>query len=391
MNGKNSESLYEDSTEGNEGSQINEYDITAIPNDWNILTIFSFLESRSVSIPGFQRNYVWDIVKASKLIESLILGLPVPQIFLYETAKNKFLVIDGQQRLMSIYYFIKQKFPVMSMRADLRSIFANEGKIPDNILHDDKYFEDFKLKLPSISNSKKNIFSGLKYETLGDYKIQFELRTVRNIIIKQLLPKDDNNKDSSMFEIFNRLNTGGVNLKPQEIRSSLYHSKFYDMLNKANLKPTWRHILNDQEPDVHMRDVEILLRGFAMLIDGKEYAPSMVSFLNGFSFKCKLMDSERVDFFSNFLDAFLKACSDLPPDAFCKNGRFNIALFESAFAGLCERAFQENRLPFGIVTLEKLKILEDDKEFTNALQEGTTKKSNVENRLNRAKALLGQL
>jgi uncharacterized protein with ParB-like and HNH nuclease domain len=54
---------------------------------------------------------VWDLGRASKLIESLLLGLPVPQIFLYEAARNEFLVIDGQQRLMSIYYFIKQRFP----------------------------------------------------------------------------------------------------------------------------------------------------------------------------------------------------------------------------------------------------------------------------------------
>jgi len=80
-------------------------------DDFNITTLFSFIESGVVSIPGFQRNFVWGIKRSSKLIESLILGLPVPQLCLYEQAKNKFLVIDGQQRLMSIYYFIKQRYP----------------------------------------------------------------------------------------------------------------------------------------------------------------------------------------------------------------------------------------------------------------------------------------
>src|SRR3954447_105746 len=96
--------------------QIEEYDITAAPNDFNVLTINSFLESGAVKIPGFQRNYVWDIKRASKLIESLILGLPVPQIFLYEEQRNRFLVIDGQQRMMSIYYFIKGRFPKKEKR-----------------------------------------------------------------------------------------------------------------------------------------------------------------------------------------------------------------------------------------------------------------------------------
>ena len=88
--------------------QIEEYDISASPNDFNVMTLHSFVDSGSVRIPGFQRNFVWDIGRSSRLIESLILGLPVPQLFLYEQERNRFLVIDGQQRLMSIYYFIKK-------------------------------------------------------------------------------------------------------------------------------------------------------------------------------------------------------------------------------------------------------------------------------------------
>ena len=139
---------FDDYAEEGDEIQIEEYDITAAPNDFNVLTIFNFLESGAVRIPGFQRNYVWDLGRASKLIESLILGLPVPQVFLYEIERNKFLVIDGQQRLMSIYYFIKQRFPKKEKRTDLRAIFDEQGKIPDHVVHDDVYFENFRLKLP---------------------------------------------------------------------------------------------------------------------------------------------------------------------------------------------------------------------------------------------------
>ncbi|MCP4700929.1 MAG: DUF262 domain-containing protein, partial [Gammaproteobacteria bacterium] len=131
-----------------EDIQVREYDMTAIPNDFNVATLFSFIESGAVSIPGFQRNFVWDIKRSSKLIESLILGLPVPQLFLYEQAKNKFLVIDGQQRLMSIYYFIKQRYPKKEKRGDLRVTFEKYGRIPDEVLHDDEYFSNFRLQLP---------------------------------------------------------------------------------------------------------------------------------------------------------------------------------------------------------------------------------------------------
>lgn len=138
---------FEDYAEEGDEIQIAEYDISAAPNDFNILTIFNFLESGSVRIPGFQRNFVWDLGRASKLIESLILGLPVPQIFLYETDRNRFLVIDSQQRLMSVYYFIKQRFPKKEKRGELRNIFDEHGKIPDEVVHDDNYFENFRLKL----------------------------------------------------------------------------------------------------------------------------------------------------------------------------------------------------------------------------------------------------
>src|SRR5215213_8856197 len=117
-----SENWYEPEPEEEEGYSIKEYDITASPNDFNLLTLFSFIDAGAVKIPGFQRNYVWDIKRASRLIESLLIGLPIPQIFLYEDKRNSFLVIDGQQRLMSIYYFIKKKFPRESKRVELRRI-----------------------------------------------------------------------------------------------------------------------------------------------------------------------------------------------------------------------------------------------------------------------------
>jgi len=128
--------------ESAEEPQVKEYDITLTPNDFNVMSLYSFMESGAVRIPGFQRNFVWDLGRASKLIESLILGLPVPQLFLYEEAHNRFLVIDGQQRLMFIYYFIEQRFPRKEKRAELRSKFSLESRIPNKVLHDDKYFRN---------------------------------------------------------------------------------------------------------------------------------------------------------------------------------------------------------------------------------------------------------
>jgi len=374
---------FEDYADEGDEIQIEEYDITAAPNDFNIATIYSFLESGSVKIPGFQRNFVWDIGRSSKLIESLILGLPVPQVFLYESGRNDFLVIDGQQRLMSIYYFIKQRFPRKEKRSELRTIFDTHGKIPDSVVHDDNYFENFRLKLSDGLPNHPNRFKGLAYSTLGNYKTQFELRTIRNIIIKQNSPKDD---DSSMYEIFNRLNTGGINLKPQEIRTSMYHSVFYDILYRANSNPTWRRLLGTSEPDLHMKDVEILLRGFAMLIDGQNYSPSMVRFLNQFSKKCKNHTETQNAYLSELLDSFFDSCSELPDDAFLnkKNGRFNVALYEAVFSASCSEAFKQERLLEEDIDCQDVLDLENDEEFQLALIEGTTQTKNVKQRLERA-------
>jgi uncharacterized protein with ParB-like and HNH nuclease domain len=81
MSGSNTQ-WFDDYVDEDEDQQIDEYDITSSPNDFNVLTLHNFVESGAVRIPGFQRNFVWDHARASKLIESLILGLPVPQIFL---------------------------------------------------------------------------------------------------------------------------------------------------------------------------------------------------------------------------------------------------------------------------------------------------------------------
>lgn len=234
-----------------------------------------------------------------------------------------------------------------------------------------------------------NRFKGLAYETLEGYKTQFDLRTIRNVIIKQNSPQGD---DSSMYEVFNRLNTGGVNLKPQEIRTSMYHSSFYEMLYRSNSAQKWRHLLGNRDPDLHMKDVEVLLRGFALLIDGANYAPSMVKFLNQFSRKARGYNTAKNDYLAKLMASFLEACSELPENAFLnkKNGRFNVALFEAAFVAACKAPFAEQRMLNANIAPDRLVALESNNEFTSAMLEGTTQTRNVEARLTSASQILGQ-
>jgi len=377
-----------DEEEGEEeGYPIGEYDLTSSPNDFNIITIFNFIESGAVKIPAFQRNFVWDIKRSSKLIESIIIGLPVPQIFLYEESRNSFLVMDGQQRLMSIYYFIKHRFPRKEKRAELRRIFDREGNIPQKYLYDDKYFTKFDLKLPSGPANQRNRFSGINYSSLGEYKTSFELRTIRNVIVKQSSPPDDN---SSVHEIFNRLNSGSMNLTAQEIRASLYHSDFYTMLRRANLSPGWRAILGLKDPDLHMKDIEILLRSFAMLLKGDKYKGSMAKFLDRFSIDVKAFSSDRISYLENLFLSFVRSTDRLPQNAFQSEvGKFNISVFESVFAAICTEPLKSEGLVGEAIDPDGVAKLRADERFRLASQRQTTNTANVKARLTRAKKILG--
>lgn len=377
---------YEGDHEEEEEYLVLEYDITASPNDFNIKTIFDFIESGAVIIPEFQRNYVWDMKRASKFIESIIMNLPIPQIFLYESGRNKFKVIDGQQRLMTIYYFIKKRFPLKEKRMELRRIFDKEGKIPPEVLADDKYFTDFNLKLESSVEGVTSKLNNLNYDTLKDYKTSFDLRTIRNIIVKQTKPEDD---DSSMYEIFTRLNTGGVNLTPQEIRACMFNSKFYDMLHRINIDERWRNIIGSKDADLHLKDVEILLRSYAALIKGESYKPPMTKFLNTFSRERGEESSKNLEYYEKLFKSFLDVCSELRAKSFFgKTGKFNISLFEAVFYAICEKPYKKHSLVEGKIEGKKLNQLKKDKQFIKASQLRLSSKQNVTIRLTRAKDIL---
>lgn len=104
--------LFDDAEGANIDSlDIIEYEIKSTPNDFNVLTIVSFMDSGAIHIPAFQRHYVWELSRASRLIEFLIVGLPIPQTFWYEENNNKFLIVDGQQRLFDNLLLRQREVP----------------------------------------------------------------------------------------------------------------------------------------------------------------------------------------------------------------------------------------------------------------------------------------
>lgn len=366
--------------------EVDEYDIISAPNDWNVSTIVNFIESGAVKIPPFQRNYVWDLRRASKLIESLLLGLPVPQVFLFEEARNSFLVIDGQQRLLSLYFFCKGRFPKSTSRAAVRTLLGSgvDKGVRGSVLDDDELFEDFKLRLPKSATGKPNRFNGKQYTELDDFKTTLDLRTIRNVVVKQANPAGD----GAVFEIFSRLNTGGVNLAQQEIRASLYHSRLMSELLELNSFGPWRRILGVEQPDTHMKDAEIILRSLALARNLDSYKGSMAAFVNQFCVDAQRFNAEQVAGAVDAFKSFLAILEGVDPSVFRRPTKFSGLLFESFFA-----AWARNGAP----TVEAdalgqaIRNVRDDRNFGRTLQEGSTKAVNVKDRISLAAAQLAEV
>lgn len=369
----------------NDETSIVSYDISVIPNDFNVMTINTLIESSVISMPSFQRNYVWDRKRASRFIESLILGLPVPQIFLYQKERNQYSIIDGQQRLMTIYFFIKQRFPRSGKRTFLRKVFDQNGKIPDYIIENNEYFQDFKLQFAKQEDGNPHPLNNKKYLTLdSSQKSSFDLMPIRCMSIRQNKPDDS----GSIYEIFSRLNTGGLNLSPQEIRGCLYNSSFYNMLYILNAHEKWRNLLGKKEEDDKFRDVEVLLRSFALFYDVKAYTGSMIQFLNRFSKSAQKFDETEINKCKDMFFDFLNVCETIDPKEFLtKTGSFNVSLFESVFVAVAEK-IDSSGIDHAKITRNVFEALKSDENFNNAITHSTSHVDSVKTRIRLAKKYL---
>ena len=368
-----------------EETSVISYDISVIPNDFNVMTINSLIESGIISMPTFQRNYVWDRKRASRFIESLILGLPIPQIFLYQIERNKYSIIDGQQRLLTIYFFAKQRFPRSGKRTVLRKIFDENGKIPDNILSDNELFQDFKLQFAKQENGEPHPLNNKKYHTLDvAQKSSFDLMPIRCMSIRQNKHEDN----GSIYEIFSRLNTGGLNLSPQEIRGCLYRSDFYKMIYALNSEACWRNMVGKKEEDDKFRDVEVLLRSYALLYDEALYSGSMIRFLNRFSKEAQAFDEEKIEQSKNIFFDFMRICEDIDKkDFLTKTGSFNVSLFDAVFVTIAERILSDG-IENASITQAAFNELKDDEDFKTAITHSTSHVESVKTRLRLARKYL---
>lgn len=285
-----------------------EFDISVSPADPTLELLVNQIIRDDIIIPFYQRNYVWKIEQASKLIESFLMGLPVPQIFLYVNDDDQLEVIDGQQRIMSVKYFME-------------GFFGEEIKGRRQI---------FKLKgLSEVSQ-----YNGLTFNDLSP-KDQRKIRnsTLRAIHIKQLKPSKRND---SVFHIFERLNTGGTQLKPQEIRNAVYRGPIVEVLRKLASDNNWRKILNIKTGDKHQKDIEILLRVFSLYQAWGNYEKPMVGFLNRTMHDEKLFQSPKAISFQNRFPKVIDFVAKTIEKPFRPRNVVNLAVLDSIMVTLLE-------------------------------------------------------
>ena len=139
-----------------------------------------------------------------------------------------------------------------------------------------------------------------------------------------------------------------------------------------------------------MKDVEVLLRGFAMLMKGAEYAPSMNKFLNRFSRFSQSFSKSRNEYLENLFRSFLENCAKYPAGVFvsARTKRFSIALYEAVFTAASQKALKDNTLSAQPIAASAIHTLDTDPEFVEASEKASADRVNVEKRLQRARALL---
>ncbi len=327
-----------------------QYAISTSGIDYAVSELVKRLNQGDIVIPKFQRGYVWSLKEASRFIESLLFGLPVPNIFLsVEQDTQRYLVVDGRQRLSTLQYFYADTWPAAKREFE----FAIKG------------------------TGENGRYEGLTYKTLSEAdRRRLDNAVLRASIIKQEQPSEDN---SSIYHVFERLNTSGVSLTPQEIRAAIYHGEFSDLIAELNRNKAWRDIYGPENR--LMRDQELILRYFALYFNGSHYSAPMKEFLNKFMAWNRHLTRIPAEtlraLFVNTITAVYKA---IGRQAFRPARAINTAVFDAVMVGIARRLATGS--PY---TLESFKTayygLLSNEEFLEITQHSTGHPTNVESRL----------
>lgn len=292
------------SIEGEQDEYISDEDVVYQLNtfgaDYTVDGLVKRFDRGDIFRPDFQRNFVWTLPQASKFIESILLGLPIPSIFLYrEESTQKHLIVDGLQRLTTLHAYSKGRFR-----------------------HSEKIF-----KLKGV----KERYEGRSVDELEpEDQRRFEDAVIHAMVIQQLAPDDLN---SSVYHIFDRLNSNGTPLQPQEMRAAIYHGSFQTMLNELNQEEAWREVFGP----IHKRakDQELILRFLALFYNRDNYEKPMKGFLNNYMRANRNLDAGVYRSHQELFHATIaRARESLGIKAFRPQRSFNVSVYDSMMVAI---------------------------------------------------------
>lgn len=235
------------------------YDVSSYGWDSDVEGLVKRLKSDDIRVPRFQRGLVWNVSEKSLFIESLILGLPVPNVFLAQDLNtNKLNIVDGQQRLMSLRDFLDGKFSLTGkkIQEDLQGCY-------------------FSREVAKSKNS--DVLTYRDFRTLSD-------AVLHSIVIKPDPAHDDpnlgNEYNQAVIQIFHRINTSGTPLQAHEIRTSIFYGSLDSLIRELNEYPDWRELFGKRHS--RLKDMELILRFIALRANYENYRSPMSEFLDSF-------------------------------------------------------------------------------------------------------------
>jgi len=281
------------------------YTVNSFGWDVDVEGLVKRLNRGDIFVPEFQRGFVWSGPEKSRFIESLILGLPVPTVFLaIDSISKEYNIIDGQQRLKTLQSYLGGEFSLSgkSLSEELKGCY-------------------FSSDVAKSRNPK--VLSRVDSRALSD-------AVLHAVVIRSELPEGtpDTEYSEAIIQIFKRLNTSGKPLQSQEIRASIFRGPLLSLLDGLNSLGVWRKLFGN----VHsrMKDVEAILRVLALYVQGEKYKSPMPRFLDSFMEEFRFSEDARLDELESKFVAALVILSKSEGDlVFKSGGTFKLTKFDS--------------------------------------------------------------
>ncbi|MTJ47864.1 DUF262 domain-containing protein [Dolichospermum sp. UHCC 0259] len=309
--------------------------------------------------PDFQRNLVWKTKQKSQFIESVILNFPLPPWYVNQTVEGKYIIVDGLQRTSTLHEFVNDEFKL-------------EG-------------------LEALTNLNGYNFSELK-KLSGNYEARIEDKKLNTYVIRPSVPA------KVVYDIFNRINTGGTKLERQEVRNCIFSGKSTKLIKELSETDYFQKAIDYGISATRMKDREVILRYLAFRIFDYEqdYQNDLSDFVENAMKKINLMPNEEIDALKNDFKRVMNLTFEffgnknfrLPAGK--SRGRINIAIFESVshFFSVNNNKFLEDNKKSIQDNFDKLL---ENPEYIDAVKYATNSKKKVIIRFKLAQEILGNV